>query len=97
MSPEKDDNILQCNKYVESHEIPYIIYADIDSLIEKKTRWMCKQPRIFFNNKLGEHRKQTYFKSRKKWMKKFCTCSREHTPNVINFEKKEMSPLTKNS
>ena len=28
-------------------------------------------------------------------MKKLCTCLREHAANVINFEKKEMLPLTK--
>ena len=28
-------------------------------------------------------------------MKKFCDSLREHTKNIINFEKKKMSPLTK--
>ena len=28
-------------------------------------------------------------------MKKFCTSLRQHSKNIINFEKKEMLPLTK--
>ena len=34
MSSEKD-NILEFNQYMESNKMPYIIYADIDSLIKK--------------------------------------------------------------
>ena len=30
--------------------MPYITYADIESLI-KKNRWVCKYTRKFFNNK----------------------------------------------
>ena len=32
---------------------------------------------------------------RKDCMKKFCTSLREHTKNIIDFEKKKMLPLTK--
>ena len=28
-------------------------------------------------------------------MKKFCTCLREHTKNITDFEKEKMLPLTK--
>ena len=31
----------------------------------------------------------------KDFMKKFCTSLREHTKNIIDFEKKKMLPLTK--
>ena len=32
---------------------------------------------------------------RKDCLKKFCTSLREHATNAINFEKKQMLPLTK--
>ena len=43
-------NTLEFNQYMKSDKMPYIIYANIKSLI-KKISWMCKQPRKFFNNK----------------------------------------------
>ena len=39
------------NQYMKSDKMVYIIYADIESLI-KKNRWMCKQPRKFFNDNI---------------------------------------------
>ena len=37
----EEDNILEYNWYMKSDKMPYIIYADIESLIKKKV-WMCK-------------------------------------------------------
>ena len=31
----KEDNILEFNQYMKSDNMPYIIYADIESLIKK--------------------------------------------------------------
>ena len=31
----EDDNILEFNQYIKSDKMPYIIYADIESLIKK--------------------------------------------------------------
>ena len=33
--PSGKDNIFELNQYMKSHKIPYIIYADIESLIKK--------------------------------------------------------------
>ena len=33
--PSEKDNILEFNQYMKSDEMPYIIYADIESLIRK--------------------------------------------------------------
>ena len=33
--PSENDNILEFNQYMKSDKMPYIIYADIDSLIGK--------------------------------------------------------------
>ena len=48
--PSERGNTLDFNQYMKSNKIPYIIYADIESLI-KKSRWMCKQSGKFFNDK----------------------------------------------
>ena len=31
----KKDNILELNQYIKSYKIPYITYADIESLMKK--------------------------------------------------------------
>ena len=33
--PSENDNILEFNQYIKSDKMPYIIYADIESLIKK--------------------------------------------------------------
>ena len=33
--PSEKDNILELNQYMKSYKMPYIIYADIEYLIEK--------------------------------------------------------------
>ena len=48
--PSGRNNILEFNQYMKSDEMPYIIHAVIEYLIEKN-RWMYKQFRKFFNNK----------------------------------------------
>ena len=52
MSSEKD-NILEFNQYMKPDKMPYIIYADIESLIRKIDRCFSHKMknRKFFNNK----------------------------------------------
>ena len=52
--PSEKVNILEFNQYLKLDKMPYIIFADIESLI-KKNRWMCKQSRKIFSKKRGEH------------------------------------------
>ena len=33
--PSEKDNILEFNPYIRSDKMPYIVYADIESLIKK--------------------------------------------------------------
>ena len=40
MSSEKDE-VLEINQYMKSNKIPYITYAETESLI-RNTKWMCK-------------------------------------------------------
>ena len=39
--PSEKDNILEFKQYVKSDKMPYIIYAETESLI-RKTSWICK-------------------------------------------------------
>ena len=39
--PSEKDNILEFSQYMKSDKIPYIIHANIESLI-RKNRWVCK-------------------------------------------------------
>ena len=48
--PSEKDNILEFNQYMKLDKIPYIIYADMESLIEKVDR-CASNPENNFNNK----------------------------------------------
>ena len=92
--------------------MPYIIYADLESLIKKVER-CANNPEKSSTTKIGEHIPCRYSMStisafdniehkytlhcREDCMKKSCTSLKEHAPNVINFEKKKIIPLTKKS
>ena len=106
--PSEKDKIVGFNQYMKSDKMPHITYPDIESLIKKKDR-CANNPENSSTTKIGEHipceysmptiwnfwwyRKQVY--REEDCMKKFCTSSREHATNVINFEKKKILPLTK--
>ena len=89
---------------MKSEKMPYIIYADLESLI-KKVYGCASNPDKSTTAKLGEHipceyltstiwafdnieNKHTLYRG-KDCMKKFCTFLREYDTNVINFEKKK--------
>ena len=93
-----------------SDKMPYIIYADIESLI-KKIDGCANNPQNSSTTKTGEHapcrysmptisgfdhieNKHTLYCG-KDSMKKSCTSLRGHSNNIIDFEKKKMLPLTK--
>ena len=52
--PSEKDNILKFNQYMKSDKIPYIIYANIESLI-KKTDGTENNPTNSSTTKIGEH------------------------------------------
>ena len=103
--PSEKDNILEFNQYIKSDKMPYIIYADIESLIKRNNLENSS------TTKIGEHIPCIYSMSTiwtfdnienkhtlycgEGCMKKFCTSLRKHATDVINFEKKKMLPLTK--
>ena len=83
----------------------YIIYADFESLI-KKGDGCANYPEKYSTTKIGQHLPCGYSMSaiwvfdnmekrhslyrEKDFMKKFCESLREHTKNIIDFEKKKM-------
>ena len=106
----KKDNILVFNQYMKSDKMPYIIYANIEYLI-RKIDGCTNNPEKSSTAKIGEHipcgnsistisgfdsieNKHISYRG-KDYVKKFCTCLRKHAKNIIDFEKKEMMPLTK--
>ena len=104
------DKILEFNQYMKSDKMPYIIYADIESLI-RKIDGCANNPEKSSKTKIGQHIPCLYSKSTicgfdhiegkhtlyrgKDCMKKFCTSLREHSKDIIDFGRKKMLPLTK--
>ena len=89
--PSQKDNILQFNQYMKSDKIPYIIYADLESLIKKidgyannpkkssttRNRW-TNSLEIFNVNYMGFDKIQNKYALYygEECMKKFCTSLR---------------------
>ena len=96
--PEKDNKILKYNQGEKSMKVPFIIYADLESLLETKTKINKHKPSGYslFTHCLFDTTKNKldYYRG-KNCMKNFCLDLREHVTKIINYEKKEMIPLTK--
>ena len=108
--PEEDNKILKYNQGEKSMKVPFIIYADLESLLEKRNN--ChNNPEKSSTTKINKHRpsgyslfthcsfnttknKLDYYRG-KNCMKNFCLNLRKHVTKIINYEKKEMIPLTK--
>ena len=108
--PNEDNKILKYNHGEKSMKAPFIIYADLESLLEKM-KTCYDSPEKSSTNKINKHtpsgyslfthcsfditiNKLDYYKG-EDCMKKFCLDLREHATKIINYEKKEMIPLTK--
>ena len=108
--PSGKDNVLEFKQYMKSDNMPYIIYADIESLI-KKVHACANNSENSSTTKIGQHIPCGYSMStirafhhienkhtlyhRKDCIQKFCETLREHAKNIIDFEKKKMLSLTK--
>ena len=108
--PEEDNKILKGNQGEKSMNAPFIIYADLESLLEKMNT--ChNNPEKLSTTKINKHtpsgyslftqcsfdttkNKLDYYRG-KNCMKQFCLDLREHATKIINYEKKEIVPLTK--
>ena len=108
--PRNDNKILKYNHGEKSMKVPFIIYADLDSLLEK-VNTCHKNPKKSSTTKINKHTPSDYSlfthcsfdatKSKfdyyrgKNCMKIFFPDLREHAIKIINYEKKEMIPLIK--
>ena len=107
--PTKDNNIIKCNHGEKSMKLPFLIYADLECLLEKIST--CQNnPNKSSTTKINKHTPSGYSiftscsfdESKNKinyyrgddCMKKFCKDLREHAMKIINYEKKMMVSLT---
>ena len=109
--PNEDNKILKYNHGEKSMKAPFIIYAGLESLLENRNT-CYDNPEKSSTTKVNKHtpsgyslfthcsfditkNKLDYYRG-EDCMKKFCLKLREHATKIINHEKKEMIPLTKN-
>ena len=108
--PEEYNKILKYHEGEKSMRVPFIIYADLECLLEKMNT-CYNNPGKSLTTKINKHTPSgysllTHFSSDrtknkfdyyrgKNCMKNFCLDLREHATKIINYEKKEMIPLTK--
>ena len=108
--PSLDTKILEFNQYQKSDKAPFIIYVDLECIIEKTDG--CKNnPENSSTTKVSEHIPSGFSMSTissfkniknkhdvyrgKDHMKKFSGFLREHAMKIINFKKKKNKLLTK--
>ena len=108
--PNEDNKIIKYNrgeKYIRS---PFIIYADLECLLEKistcysnleesSTTEINKHTpsgySLFPHCSLNKIKNKLHYYRGHNCMEKFCKDLREHATKIINYEKKDMTPLTK--
>ena len=107
---EEHNEISKYNEGEKSMRAPFVIYADLESLLEKMNT--ChNNPEKLLTTKINKHppsgyslfthctfdttkNKLDYYRG-KNCMKTFCLHLREHATRAISYEKTEMIPLTK--
>ena len=108
--PGKDNEILKYNQREKSMKVPFVIYPDLESLLEK-INTCNNNPEKSSTAKINKHTPSGHslfshcsfdkIKNNldsyrgKNCMKIFCLDLREHVTKIINYEKKEMIPPTK--
>ena len=107
--PSKDNNTIKYNHGEKSMKLPFVIYVDLECLLEKMSTCINK-PNELSTTKISKHAPSGYSifthcsfdESKNKLnyyrgndcMKKFCKDLREHATKIINCEKEKMMPLT---
>ena len=102
--PTKDNNIIKYNQGEKSIKLPFVVYADLECLLEKMST--CQNhPNESSTTEINKHipsgyslfthcsfdktkNKLDYYRG-KDCMKKFCKDLREHATKIINYEKKK--------
>ena len=108
--PTKHTNTIKYNQGEKSIKLPFVVYADLECLLEKMST-CYNNPEKSLTTKINKNTPSGYSlfthclfdKTKNKLdyyrgedcMKKFCKDLREHATKIINYEKKDMIPLTK--
>ena len=107
--PNEDNKIIKYNQGEKSIKLPFIIYADLECLLEKMDT-CYNNPKESSTTEINKHtpsgyslfthcsfdktkNKLDYYRG-KDCIKKFGKDLREHATKIINHEKKKMIPLT---
>ena len=107
--PTKDNNIIKYNHGEKSMKLPFVIYTDLECLLEKKSTCI-NNPNESSTTEINKHtpsgyslftrcsfdeskNKLNYYRG-EDCMKKFCEDLRTHATKIINYEMKKMMPLT---
>ena len=106
----KDNIIIKYNHGEKSMKAPFIIYVDLECLLEKMSTCI-NNPNESSTTKINKHtpsgysiftscsfnesrNKLNYYRG-KDYMKKFCKDLKEHATRIIHYEKKKIVALTK--
>ena len=107
--PIKGNNTIKYNHGEKSMKLPFVIYADLECLLEKMSTGV-NNPNKSFTTKINKHtplgysifthcsfdeskNKLNYYRG-DDYMKKCCKDLRKHATKIVNYEKKKMMPLT---
>ena len=108
--PNEDNKIIKYNQGEKSIKSPFIIYADLECLLEKistcynnleesSTTEINKHTpsgySLFTHCSFDKTKNKLDYYRGDNCMEKFCKDLREHATKIINYEKKDMIPLTK--
>ena len=107
--PNEDSKISKYNHGEKSFKAPFMIYAELECFLEK-IHSCQNNPEKSYTQKKTKHTPSGYsfftifsFNAAKNkfdcykgedCMERFCKYLREHAMKIINYEKKEMMPLT---
>ena len=107
--PTKINNIIKYNHGEKSVKLPFVIYADLECLLEKMSTCINSTNEsstaeinkhtplaysIFTHSSFDESKNKLNYYRGKDCMKKFSKDLRERASKIINYEKKKMIPLT---
>ena len=107
--PDEDNKILEYISGEKSLKVPFIIYADLECLLKKINTRQNNSENSYAEKKATNRpsgyslvtccsfdkskNEQKYYR-RKDCMKIFCMDLKDQAMEIINYEKKEMTPLT---
>ena len=108
--PTKDNNIIKYNQGEKSIKLPFIVYADLECLLEKMStcyntseessttkinKYTPSGYSIFTHCSFDKSKNKLKYYRGEDCITKFCKDLREHATKIINYEKKDLIPLTK--